>query len=174
MGWTTRNFAIGTAIIEVPQALQFSQTYEEFGGVNTLRMADGSAVRQSNWSKLRTTLSGEGFVPPGLAGITWKTQQTLKCGIARAIQSSNNVIAIPAARRTDAGYEVKGYALKDGMWRPSPVEVVSNTATVTAVSGAVAYMVEYFPQFTAFIEAPQTDFNRTTGTFRWTINAEEI
>jgi len=174
MGWTTRNFAIGTAIIEVPQALQFSQTYEEFGGVNTLRMADGSAVRQSNWSKLRTTLSGEGFVPPGLAGVAWKTQQTLKCGVKRSLQSPSNVIALPAARRTDAGYEPNGYALKDGMWLPSSVSVVTNTATVTAVTGATAYMVEYYPQFTAFIEPPQADFNRTTGTYRWTINAEEV
>lgn len=173
-GWSTPNFQIGNCVIELPQAINFEQTYEEFGGVVTHRMMSGAAIRQTNWSKLRTTLTGDGFLPPGLHGVDWKSSQTLKCGTTRSLASTSNVITLPAARRTDAGYTPTAMALKAGWWQPTPVEVAANVATCTAVSGATNYMVEYYPQLTVFIDPPSITMDRMAGKYRWTINAEEV
>lgn len=183
MGWATRSFEVGTVRIEVPQSLNMEQTYEEFGGVTTHRMLDGAAYRQSNWTKLRAVISVSGMVTPGLDGvyvsgnlygIDWLLPQIIKCGVARTLTSASNVIMLPSARRTDSGYEPTGLALVDGMWRETPVALVGNTATLTVVTGAIRYMVGYFPQFTAYIENPAVRFDRTASTYSWTITAEEI
>lgn len=171
MGWNTKNFTIGGVVIEVPQALGLTQTYEEFGGVFSARMMNGAGYRQTHWTKLRTNLAGDGLVPPGVHAIDWTQPQLLQCSIPRSKTSASNVIALPSgAYRTDTGYIPTGRALVNGTWVPSPV----TGGTVTTVPGAIAYMIEYIPQFTAFIDAPEVTYDRSSGKFQWSIKAEEV
>lgn len=174
MSWSTPNFQIGNSVIELPQSINFEQSFEEFGGVTTHRMMSGAAIRQTNWSKLRTTMTGDGFLPPGIHGVDWKSSQTLKCGATRSLSSTSNVITLPAARRTDTGYTPTAVYLKDGLWKSTAVSVVDNVATCTTASGAVAYMVEYYPQITVFIDPPNITWDRMAGKYRWSITAEEV
>jgi hypothetical protein len=175
MGWNTRSFSIGGVTIELPQSMQMTQTYEEFGGVTTHRMMSGASVRQTVWSRLKTTITVDGFLNPGLEGLDWKSAMTIKCGLPRAINSASNVIAIPANRRTDGGarYAPLGFVLQNGMWNKTTCSVVGNVATLGVLSGAEQYQVQYWPEFTAFITPPAVSYNRTAGTYSWTIVAEE-
>lgn len=174
MAWVTKNFQIADVLIEVPQSLSLDQSYEEFGGVATHRMMSGAGVRQRNWVKLRTSISCEGMVPPGLHGIDWTQPQVLKCGVPRSVSSSTNAIAVPAARRSDTGYTPTGKALVNGFWVPAAVGVAGNIVTVATTSGAVAYLIEYYPQFTALLDPPKNSFSRTDSKYRWDISGEEV
>lgn len=181
MGWNTRNFSIGGVVIELPQSIQMTQTYEEFGGVTTHRMMSGASVRQTVWTRLKTTITVEGFLPPGLEGIDWKSAVELKCGLPRTISSAVSNIAIPTNRRTDAGFTPTGSALVDGMWvLTRPCTVSGNVATVAEPVDflgnpltATQYQVAYYPKFTAFISPPNISYNRTSGMYSWTLEAEE-
>lgn len=170
-GWATKNFQVGNVVIELPQALQMSQSFEEFGGVSTLRMMNGAAIRQTNWRKLKTTITCEGMIPPGLHGLDWTQTNTVKCGVTRSISSTSNVIVIPGARRSD--YLPTAKALLNGMWVDTPVSIATNTATCTVVPGAVSYMVEYYPELSMFLDPPQLTYDRTAGRYSWSITGEE-
>lgn len=174
MAWATKNFEIGGVVIELPQAMQMTQSFEPFGGVATHRMMSGTGVRQTNWTKLKTNINCEGFIPPGLAAVDWTQPVTVKCGTTRSITSTSNAIAIPAGRRSDTGYEPTAKALVDGNWVATPCNVAGNTATCTVVGGATAYMVEYYPQLNLFLEPPQQTYDRTNGRWSWTVSGEEI
>lgn len=170
MTWATKNFSIGGVTIEVPQALSFNQTYDEFGGVATHRMLGGNAFRQTNWTKLRTTLSGEGMVPSGLKSIDWTQPQVINCGTTRELSQTSNVFSLPTGTyRTDTGYAPFGFAIVDGY----PVKTPATGLTLTVVPGAAYYVLCYYPVITAFVEPPQVDFDRTAGKWRWAISAEE-
>lgn len=181
MGWNTRNFEIDGVVIELPQSIQMHQTYEEFGGVTTHRMMSGASVRQTVWLRLRTRIVVEGFLPPGLEGLDWKSALELKCGLPRAITSTEASIAIPENHRTDPSHLPTGRVLIDGMWRDSQVAVNGNVVTVEdllddegEVIPASAYMVSYYPKFTAYISPPNITYNRTAGMYSWTVEAEEV
>jgi hypothetical protein len=112
-------------------------------------------------------------VPPGLAGLDYDTTHVLKSGAARSLQATGNVITVPAARRTDAGYEPTGYAIVDGRYVSTPLVLVTNTATLTVVAGAQGYGVRYWPQITVY--ARFSDDNRPAGaSWSWRIDAEEV
>lgn len=81
--------------IEIPNraALDLEQTYEPMGGETTLRTVDGTGIKQSTWRKTRTTLTGGGWIPPGLSTLDTTAQLVIAC-IAPAPSP-----ATPAARR---------------------------------------------------------------------------
>lgn len=51
--------------------------YEDFGGFGTLRMSDGSAVRQQFWTKKRITLTANGWAPTALKALDYNQTFTL-------------------------------------------------------------------------------------------------
>lgn len=168
-----KTLEIGGLVIPVQAAGDIEQTFEDIGGSKLHRMLNGAGLKQTHWRKIRTRISGTGWVPPGLAGLDYDAQLVLKSCSARALQAVGNVIAVPAARRTDTGYEPTGYAIVNGRYVSTPLALVSNTATLTAVTGAQGYGVKYWPQFTVY--AAFSESNRAMGSsWTWQIEAEEV
>ncbi|ODU49076.1 MAG: hypothetical protein ABS92_06795 [Thiobacillus sp. SCN 63-374] len=168
-----RTFELGGLVIPVQAAGDISQTFETIGGFTLHRMLNGAGVPQSHWRKLKTTITGSGWTPPGLAGLDYDATHVLKSVAARSLQATGNVITVPAARRTDTGYAPTGYAIVDGRYVPTPLVLVTNTATLAAVAGAQGYGVRYWPQITVY--ARFSDDNRPSGaSWNWRIEAEEI
>lgn len=168
-----RTFEIGGIVIPVQAAGDVEQTFENIGGFTLNRMLNGAGVPQSHWRKLKTTIAGSGWAPPGLAGLDYDATHVLKSVAARSLQATGNVITVPAARRTDSGYAPTGYAIVDGRYVSTPLVLVTNTATLTAVAGAQGYGVRYWPQITVY--ARFTDSNRPAGAiWSWQIEAEEV
>lgn len=168
-----RTLEIGGLVIPVEAAGDIEQTFETIGGSTLLRMMNGAAKKQTHWRKLRTRISGAGWTPPGLAGLDYDVPLLLKSCASRALQSTGNVIAVPAARRTDSGYTPTGFAIVAGRYVPTPLSLASNTATLTAVTGAQGYGVRYWPELTVYAEFSES--NRAMGaSWSWQLTAEEV
>ena len=175
-------FELGGVRVPIESVTGFTQTYEPLGGTARLRMMSGRLMQQVHWRKLATTLSAEGWWPPGLEGLDYDTALTLKCAAPRTLASASNVIVLPAARRTDTGYTPQGYAIVPGQSTrvgggdlvPTALSIATDTATLTTVSGATGYHVAYWPQLQVLADPPQTEAAITDAQHRWTLRAEEI
>ena len=152
---------------------EVQQTYEDFGGYAVLRLGAGAAIAQQSWRKLRTTLSGTGITPPGLAGIDWSAPVTLGCAAGRSIQAAANVITIPSARRTDA--PPYGWAVTpSGLLQPTPVTLAGNVATLAPVAGAVAYQVVWYPLLSVYaMEGVRVSYDAAGAVASWELVCEE-
>lgn len=168
-----RTLEIGGLVIPVQAAGDIEQSFETIGGSALLRMLNGAGMKQTHWRKLKTTISGSGWTPPGLAGLDYTAPLTIKSCASRAVQAAGNVIAVPSARRTDTGYAPSGYAIVEGRYVPTPLVLVSNTATLTAVSGAQGYGVRYWPQLSVYAEFRESN-RPAASSWSWSIEAEEI
>lgn len=170
-----RTLTIGALQIPILEAASYSETIEKVGGFVLLRTVLGSALRQCNWVKHRISIAGGGSLPASLLEINHTVTHVLKLAAPQTIQSTSNIIAIPAARRADVPLEA--YAVMDVddfLIEANIVSLVVNTVTITAVPGAVAYRVNYWPQFTVFVDPPGTNVNRRESEHQWTMECEEV
>ena len=155
------------------EALKFSQTYEPFGGASTHRMMNGAAVKQTNWQRLRTTLSGSGGIPLGMVDLDYSKPLLLKCAVPRTIvrPAAGFVLAtgmpLPTGRRSDGLYAPKYIQLVGGFW----VDIKGGTLDVAATRVAAIY----YPQITCFAAPPKESYAWDDDTpSSWTLDAEEI
>ena len=162
---------IGSVRIGFDAAQQISQTYEPLGGRSMRRKLSGAAHVQSNWSKWRTTINGNGRLPEGLSAIDPAASVSIYCMAPLSITETDNSIILPAARRTD--WVPHGYAIVDGRMIATPVSIATNTATLTSVSGATHYVCAYYPILTCYVDKPSLDFNGRGPVTGWTLTAEE-
>lgn len=174
-------FELGTVIVPIHSAYELSQTYEPLGGFATIRMLNGAALKQQNWEKIGTTITGNGVIPPGLEGLDYSLSHLMKCAAPRAVTSTATVIVIPAERRTDGEFAPTGWAYTDpegknrGLWEETPIiSTVVDTVTLTPVVGALNYQVRYFPEFEVFAEKPNQNIDVHPKTQGWTLTAEQV
>ena len=172
--WVELSAGVSTVTRTLYEALSYSQSYETVGGVVVHRMLDGTGVRQSNWSKLRTSLSGNGGMPLGFSGLDYTQVLTLKCGAQRAITSLSNVIVVPSEHRVDSGYLPVGRKRIEGLYEAAEVSVAGNTITVTTDAAADSYMVQYFPQIQVIMNDPAESFDWGDNSSSWSLTAEQI
>ena len=57
---------------------------------------------------------------------------------------------------------------------PTALSLSGDTATLTPVTGAVAYQVTYWPQITVMADPPQMEGALSDAQHRWTLRAEEV
>lgn len=158
--------------------LELSQSYNIEQAARVTRHADGSARKQTAWGgKLKTTLSGSGWIPPGLSMLDYSASMEMSCIAPRGVTGTSNAITIPAARRADAGFEPWAIAHVDGARVDTVIESIdgSDLATLTAVSGASHYTVFYYPKITVFADPPtQQEHDVMADNFRWQLEAREV
>jgi len=167
---------IGSLEIPDRSALDLDQTYEPLGGESILRTMSGVGIKQVTWSRLRTTISGSGWSPPGLEGIDTTTQQAVACLIPRAlIADAGRQATLPTARRGDEGAEPWAWAIRpDGSVVNTGVSISGDLATADAVTGAIGYQILYYPLLTCWISRPTESGVRGDATYRWEITCEEV
>ena len=170
-----KSFELGGIVGPLRAALAYDQQIEPIGASSVRRFVDGSAVKQTVWGgKLRISLSGDGWAPLGLHDLDYTAPLTLKCGTPEAIRAQVPAITLPATRRSDTGYAPFGRAhLANGSEVETPVALVGNVATCTAVAGAIGYAVWYWPQITGFAEPPTRTSSAARAEFSWQIVVEE-
>lgn len=140
-----------------------------------IRMGDGSAKVQTAWgNKLKTTITGKGWLPAAWGGLDYTQPMLLKCAGGRGIGSQSNAISIPNARRSEPFYTPTGYAIVNGKEVGSDVTMAGDTATVTPVPNATGYGVIYYPQITVYAKPIETAADLGGAGYGWTIEAEEI
>jgi len=169
---------IGSIDIPLLAALDIEQNYEPIGGETVVRTIGGTAVKQMTWQKLRTTISGSGWIPAGLASLDASAQLVIGCVVPRSVPCvfATRQATLPSARRSDSGHIPWGLAiLADNTVVTTTASMAGNVATVAAVTGAVAYQALYLPSLTCWLMRRPTDSgNRSDASYRWEITAEEV
>lgn len=169
-----RTLEIGALKLPLRARDELEQRYEEIGGRARLRFSDGTGLVQQAWSRLRTTISGQGNVPPGLAMLDTVGTQTMKCIGKRSVAGGTS-ITLPAARRADAGSEPRAWAqVGDTGVVETALSIAGNLATLTPVAGAELYWVDYWPQLTVICDPVEETRDANGATTRWTLTAEEV
>jgi len=172
---TVRQIIVDGISVPVYASISISQTYEELRATSRRRFLGGGAWQRTTWSgKLRTSLSGNGVIPYGLSNVDFTSSFEISCKAPRSINGSGRVFTLPAARRSDAGSEPYGRALVGDTWVDTPCNVVGDTATLDAVSGATQYQVVYFPKLTVVADAPNESHPNHGPDYSWSIVAEEV
>lgn len=157
------------------------QTFESDERRQLNLMGDGSVRPQTlagTIGKLRTTLSGEGPLPPGLDGLDYTGPLLLKSAAQRDIVSASNVITIPAARRSDSGYLPFGRAYVDTPRVDTPVStpvaMAGDDATLAVVPGATRYQVLWYPEFSVVsLNGLEKDEDLVGAVVRWRIQLRQ-
>ena len=174
---TQSYFELDGVAIPYEAHLEISQTYEVLKASTwpPIRMMDGSAKVQTAWgNKLKTTITGRGWMPAAWDGLNYNQPMLLKCAGGRVIGSQSNAISIPSARRSETFYAPHGYAIVNGERVDSPVNMAGDTATVDIVASATGYGVIYYPEITVYAKASESNINLAAAEFGWQIDAEEI
>lgn len=155
--------------------LELSQDYDEEQASRITRHADGSARKQVAWSdKIKTVLTGSGWIPPGLEMLDYGSTMEMACISAKGVTSASNIITIPAARRADTGFEPYAIAHVDGARIDTDINsLVANVATVEDVNGASHYTVFYYPKITVFASLPKQRHDVIADRYTWTLEARE-
>ena len=167
-------FEIDGVTVPLQSVVDFTQGYEDFGSSVVHRMMNGDGKQQYNWSKIKTTLSGRGWIPAGLDGVDFSGSVLLKCAAHKTITSASNVIVLTADRRSDTDFEPRGYAIVAGNRVDTTISLPVNTATLGVVAGATSYQVEYFPQISVFAKLTSSDVAVTEANYSWVIKAEQV
>lgn len=151
-----------------------SQSYASLEQGQTLhRMASGAAFAQQHWRKSVIRINGVGWAPPALQSVDFSAAIVISCISPRSIASATVNATLPTARRSDAAPYAA--ALVDGKLVNTPMSLVGNAATATAVSGASGYRFFYYPELTCLaLRGVEETLSTETGAFTWSLEAEEI
>lgn len=169
------NFILGGITVHLVSAVEYTETYDRVdNGQARHRTQNGNLKRAVHWRKTSISISGSGHIPAGLAGLDYTLDLEFSAGTTRSITSSSNVIAIPAERRVDVGYEPCAFALFNNQAIPTPFVLVGDVATLTPVANALDYQINYFPKIMVASEDINDSINRGTGTNRWSLELEEL
>jgi hypothetical protein len=156
------------------EAQAYAQSYEPVGGSVRLRMMNGDGVKQTNWSRILTTVSGNGCVPVGLSALDYSQPILISCGAPRHKASNTNVVAIPAEHRTDGSYAPTALKLVEDFWRVQPFTNNGLVYTITPDPQAVQFRMVYYPKFNAIMDDPSEDTDWGQAESSWSFTAEEI
>lgn len=163
---------IGGISISPPAGFDLRQTLDPVEAKTILRTLNGTGILQYRWKKLRSTITGSGWLPDGLDAVDADNAVAVSCIEPLSVASASNIITIPRAFRPDLPYAPQGAAIVDGQLMRTPVSLAAAVATLTAVSGATQYHVVYYPVITGFVTIRRQfdDANQVCG---WTIEIEE-
>ncbi len=138
----------GATVVPALCADGLSQRYEPVnGGRGVLRMANGDALQQVRWQRLRTTISGAGPLPAPLAGVDWAAPLSLACIAPRATHNGT----APTAARTDA-----------------PV------LAVPQLGGVSIDQTHYYPLLTVICDGPRESWDARAARAGWDLMCEEV
>lgn len=160
--------------VEIPHISGFDvrQTYEELAAKTILRTKSGSAVLQTRWQKLKSSISGSGWLPAALDGIDKTAMQAVSCVAPLAEFGATTSITLPRTFRTETDYYPQAVAIKSGDMIATSISITGQVCTLGAVSGADQYQVVYYPIITGVIRIDK-DHNVSQQLGGWSITLEE-
>lgn len=171
-------FTLGGAEVPLQATYSLSQQYSPIGGYATLRTLGGVGIKQTNWTRIRTSVSGSGTIPPGLIGLDYSASLLMQCIGPRQVTSISNIMTIPTGRRSDVPFEPMGFGRVGGQtggWvQTTTLSLIGDTISLDPVGGADLYRVEYYPELTVFAQEPNETPQPHSREFGWTLNAEEV
>lgn len=149
------------------------ETLEPLGaGSATLRLSDGAAVIQTHFEKMQGSISGQGWMPPGLSGLSYSLPLELRTTKVESISGAGLEYTLTSTPRPD--FAPWGMALVGRDWVRTACAVDDGVATLTAVTGATAYRVSWMPVFSVRATRPSENQDSGGNVHSWSLNWEEV
>lgn len=149
--------------VEVRSVRQIYEDVRE--GVSARRMASGDLnVQCFQPAKIKTTITGEGILPPGMDTLQLlREEYTLGCVAYRTISSASNTITLPGYR--------SDVSLIYSVW-VGGVLIPWDGSSV--VAGAQAYRATYVPEITARLTEKRVECRHHEIKWDWSLTFEEV
>jgi hypothetical protein len=157
-----------------PAAGPIRQSYEPIGGSSVLRMSLGAAVKLTHWSRTRTSASGSGWLDPGLDALDYSQPLELLCVKPRAMDGTGTAFTLPSADQRRSDVQPWGLARVGDRWTETALVLAGDEAQLTAVAGATAYRVCWYPRYVVFTSGLVSEFDDNTGRYDWSLSAEQV
>ncbi|SEI17231.1 hypothetical protein SAMN05216581_3335 [Pseudomonas asplenii] len=146
-------------------------------GESVVRLSGGEGVKMTHWAKAAGSITGQGWMPPGLDGLDYSQPLELRLTLQESVVSEGRAVALTSRPRPDK--DPWAMALVGMEWVETDCTVdVDGTgaavATAGLVVGATRYMVAWLPVYNVFASKPPKNLSTGVGQFGWTINWEEI
>lgn len=145
---------------------------EPLGGANIVRLSTGTGVPVTHWERMAGSISGQGFMPPGLEGLDYSLPLELRSRQVTSINGTGLTYTLHTPARPDV--TPWALALVAGEWASTPCSVVGKVVTVTPVAGAQLYSVCWFPLYTVIARRPARGQDDGTASHSWTITWEQV
>lgn len=146
-----------------------TESLEAIGGSLVLRMSDGAGIKQQHWERMSGSISGEGWMPPGLSGLDYSGPLELRSTQVQNMVGAGLVFELTSTPRTDVA--PWGHALVGDQWVRTECAFAAGVATLTAVAGASLYQACWMPTFSVFCSRPAQ--GQGAGAHSWSISWEE-
>jgi hypothetical protein len=141
-------------------------------GESVIRLSGGEGVKMSHWGKAAGTISGQGWMPPGLDGLDYSQPLELRLTAQESIVGDSRAFILTSTPRDDR--EPWAFGLVGARWVQTPCSLDGLVATADLVVGATKYMVQWMPVYNVFASKPPKTQSSGQGSFGWTITWEEI
>ena len=144
---------------------------EAIGGSTVFRMSDGAGVKMQHWERMAGSISGSGWMPPGLDGLDYSQPLELRSTQVNAIHGEGPEFTLTGTPRPDMAPWAD--ALVGDQWIPVPSTFAEGVVTVTPVSGASLYRACWMPVYSVFANKPAKSQSSGTASHGWSIPWEE-
>ncbi|MCQ4274506.1 hypothetical protein [Stutzerimonas degradans] len=144
---------------------------EPIGGETSLRMSDGALVSMTHWERMSGSISGAGWMPPGLHGLDYSQPLELRSTKVQSIAGAGLVHTVRGTPRPDVA--PWGQALVGGAWVNTACNLLDGVATLAAVAGATLYRVCWMPVYSVKARRPSETQDSGTASHSWSITWEE-
>lgn len=144
---------------------------EPIGGETSMRMSDGALVSTTHWERMSGSISGNGWMPPGLHGLDYRQPLELRSTKVHSIVGAGLAHTLRGTPRPDVA--PWGQALVGDDWINTPCTVLDGVATLSAVPSATLYRVCWMPVYSVKARRPSETQDSGTASHSWSITWEE-
>ncbi|WP_268797514.1 hypothetical protein [Pseudomonas huanghezhanensis] len=141
-------------------------------GETVVRLSGGAGVKMTHWGKASGSISGQGWMPPGLDGLDYSQPLELRLTSQECIVGDSLSYALTSLVRPDTS--PKAFALVGSEWVQTSCELDGSIATAGQVIGGTKYMIQWMPVYNVFASKPPKSMSAAQATFGWSIAWEEI
>ena len=142
---------------------------EPIGGESSARLSGGNLVSMTHWERMSGTISGSGWMPPGLDGLDYSQPLELRLTSPETMSGVGASFLLHCDPRPDQA--PWAYAEVAGRQVRTPCVALGRAVTVTAVAGAERYIVQWMPKYWVFAKKPPRERSRS---YAWSILWEEV
>ncbi|HBS81000.1 MAG: hypothetical protein CMK99_13660 [Pseudomonas sp.] len=144
---------------------------EPIGGESSVRLSGGALVSMTHWERMSGSISGNGWMPPGLDGLDYSQPLELRSTKVKSVSGTGLSYTLTSTPRPDVA--PWGMALVGELWIDAACSVTDGVATLTAVPGASGYRVCWMPIYSVKAKRPSESQDNGTGSHSWSITWEE-
>lgn len=141
-------------------------------GASTVRMSQGALVKMTHWTgKARGSISGNGWMPPGLDGLDYSQELELRSTQPETVTTPAYSAALSSEPRPD--YAPWALALLGREWVRTACSYTAGVATAAPVPGATLYAFYWLPVYQVFATKPAKGLSTSEAAHSWTLAWEQ-